>query len=705
MYRSIVIDEDIAIGLLQGSVVAITFPSQFHGRHRNDVLTFHRMRSIVETHNWLTALNDDFQGLKRHYGIGCIDDMAAHEIPQWVPNSISRAGDDVVSDVTDEIDDIFQDEYYCGFAQVSTLCVNGTLASFVCSEYATDIQNYLMPNVRTRMNFVLDVVGTLVRLYKYSISPKLEDKYFDAKLSSSSIFISEHFHAKLGRYTTCSFEDVSSPDIAFKSTFFSSPERFQQVVKRDRRSDSKSPSVSSDADDVRNEPAHAKVSWRVSFMNDISKSWVFSLAMVSYECLTQTPVFSKAINDEIEAGFARDVATLRVQSNMVEKGLRPHIPREWSEGGDEAMYVKLISDSWKQNPSDRPTIHEFERRLRALIQPDKQIPKPEKQVRFRRSLGLGPILDKSNAPPASATLAPHSSESDLKNTLTKLHDQKSTASTLGEKEPWEFTFEPDNLVRCLGQGAVGEVWQYRLDGALVALKRVKNDTRNAARSKKVLETFRREVTKMLNLRHPNIVSFCGACLLEQSPCIALELARGGDLRHNLHRIDDEPKALHVFKGVTAGLKYLHDRRIVHRDIKVDNILVAGRITEEVNIDFATWSVKISDFGWADSADTLLVKKKVKGIPYWFAPEMLTSHRYSWPVDIYAIGILIWEVLMKETPFSKYERHEFMRVVGIDQRSAEILLSYIQHRKYSPTMEAVLAIMCTCLREAKKTIRE
>ena len=74
---------------------------------------------------------------------------------------------------------------------------------------------------------------------------------------------------------------------------------------------------------------------------------------------------------------------------------------------------------------------------------------------------------------------------------------------------------------------MGEVWQYRLDGALVALKRVKNDTRNASRSKKILETFLREVTKMLNLRHPNIISFCGACLLEATPCIALELARGG----------------------------------------------------------------------------------------------------------------------------------------------------------------------------------
>ena len=140
---------------------------------------------------------------------------------------------------------------------------------------------------------------------------------------------------------------------------------------------------------------------------------------------------------------------------------------------------------------------------------------------------------------------------------------------------------------------------------------------------------------------------------------------------------------------------------MHRDIKVDNILVAGRITDEASLDFATWSVKISDFGWADSADTLLVKKNVTGIPYWFAPEMLTSHRYSWPVDIYAIGILIWEVLMKETPFASYQRHEFMRAVGIEQKSAEILLSYIEHRKYSAAMEAVLAIMCTCLRESGK----
>ena len=136
-----------------------------------------------------------------------------------------------------------------------------------------------------------------------------------------------------------------------------------------------------------------------------------------------------------------------------------------------------------------------------------------------------------------------------------------------------------------------------------------------------------------------------------------------------------------------------------QDIKVDNILVAGRITDEASLDFATWSVKISDLDGRHM--TLLVKKNVTGIPYWFAPEMLTSHRYSWPVDIYAIGILIWEVLMKETPFASYQRHEFMRAVGIEQKSAEILLSYIEHRKYSAAMEAVLAIMCTCLRESGK----
>ena len=330
--QSIVLDQEIAIGFLQGTLVAITFPRNFRGRFRDDVLMHHRMRIIGETRKWLTALNDNFQGLKKHYGIGCIDDMELHEIPRWMPKSISKYAADSVSDVTDDVDSIFQDQYNCGFAKVSALCVHGTLASFVCADHATDVQNYLMPNVRTRMNFVLDVARTLLRLYKYSSSPKLGDNFFDVNLSTSSIFVNEHFHADIGTYTISSFEAASSPDLNFKSSFFSSPERFHEVIKRVRRGNSHGHSPSSEDD---RESAHMQASWRESFMESIGKSWVYSLAMVSFECLTQLPVFSRAIKADIVSGFSHDVATLRVQSHMVEKALRPHIPSEWEEGGEK----------------------------------------------------------------------------------------------------------------------------------------------------------------------------------------------------------------------------------------------------------------------------------------------------------------------------------------------------------------------------------
>ena len=660
---------NLVICLLKGAPVAITFPNEFKGRGWNDSIIKYRARRLTETNHWLTSLNDDYSGMVQMHGIGSLDTLeAGANCPGWVPDQMNPKF--AVVDCTDEIDDAFAPRQI-GFARVSELCIHGSLSSFLSLNNKSNEQHYLVPNARTRLNFVLDVTNALIRLAEYSTSIKMREFYFDGEISTSTILIGDDFRAKLSGFGVETFESASSPDLNFKSSFFSSPERFQSVVQRHR----------SGTGDCVNEPSFNDKQWRRSFVTDLGRSWVYSLAMVMFECLTQGPLFYSEIENEMKAGFSHDVAVLRIQSDVFEKGKRPAFPREWSESGIETRCMQIMIKAWDQEPRNRPTLRDFARNLEKLVDPETGVPKPEIQVRFRKSLSQR----------SPNFLRSKSSKQNLKENLTS---PPSVSSTPGQFA-WEFVYDRSNRARCLGHGAVGSVWQYRLDGALVALKMVKNDARNKARSDKILNTFRREVTKMLSLRHPNIIAFYGACLLEDTPCMALELARSGDLRHNLHRINDETKALHVFRGIAAGLAYLHKLRIVHRDIKVDNILIAGKIADENTTDFASWTAKISDFGWADSADTLLVKKNVRGIPYWFAPEMLTSHRYSWPVDIYAFGILMWEVLMKEMPFEGYPRHEFMRVVGIGNSTAEVLLARIEHRKYSYCIESLLKLMSSC----------
>jgi eukaryotic-like serine/threonine-protein kinase len=147
-----------------------------------------------------------------------------------------------------------------------------------------------------------------------------------------------------------------------------------------------------------------------------------------------------------------------------------------------------------------------------------------------------------------------------------------------------------------------------------------------------------------NLVHDNILSIYDFGADEQGrPFMVMELLRGEDLRHaikNGHTGDIRSK-LKIAVQVARALQYIHSQKIIHRDIKPDN----------VHINTAG-VVKLMDFGIAKTEGMAMTRAGyVLGTPYYMAPEQVTGQNITEQVDVYAFGILLFEVMTGQKPIA------------------------------------------------------
>jgi tRNA A-37 threonylcarbamoyl transferase component Bud32 len=204
------------------------------------------------------------------------------------------------------------------------------------------------------------------------------------------------------------------------------------------------------------------------------------------------------------------------------------------------------------------------------------------------------------------------------------------------------------ILRQIGQGGMATVYLARQPGLEreVALKEL--DRFGVADQRVFASRFAREAQLAGSLNHPNIVTVLDYFEHEGRPYIAMEYVEGGSLREYLH---DLPIAqvMGVLEGLLAGLTHAESRGIAHRDIKPENILVTGE-----------GRVKLTDFGIAKaynaalSGSLLTVAGTTVGTPKYMAPEQGTGKQLVPGTDLYAVGIVAYEMLVGRVPFDSDE---------------------------------------------------
>lgn len=249
------------------------------------------------------------------------------------------------------------------------------------------------------------------------------------------------------------------------------------------------------------------------------------------------------------------------------------------------------------------------------------------------------------------------------------------ASAPAAADPDEFPRDGVRLERVLGEGNFGRVWKataYGLDGSKratpVAVKTLKEYASNEEKRDLV-----REMGLMRQLgKHPHVVQFLGCCSKDEPLLLIMELVQRGKLQSFLreHRSrgayyndpeDDGslgPRDLAQFAlQVAQGMDYIHKNGIIHRDLAARNVLVDEHSR-----------CKVADFGLSRSireSETDVYQQKSKGaLPVrWMAPECLYLQVFTSKSDVWAFGILLWEIVtLGSTPYPGLSAQEVIHAV-------------------------------------------
>ncbi|CAM9308828.1 unnamed protein product, partial [Ectocarpus sp. 12 AP-2014] len=222
--------------------------------------------------------------------------------------------------------------------------------------------------------------------------------------------------------------------------------------------------------------------------------------------------------------------------------------------------------------------------------------------------------------------------------------------------------------RRLGQGKFGKVYmaRERRSGYVVAMKACAHTLTicltNPVLQKKQLSKsgvehqLRREIEIQSHLRHRNILRMLAFFYDHKRIYLVLELASGGELYKSLVDVGhfSERRAAVYVKEVADALSYCHSKHVIHRDLKPENLLVGHN-----------GELKIADFGWSVHAPSNR-RQTFCGTLDYLPPEMVEGKDHNESVDIWALGVLMYELLVGTPPFdSQGHSATYRRIISVD----------------------------------------
>ena len=202
---------------------------------------------------------------------------------------------------------------------------------------------------------------------------------------------------------------------------------------------------------------------------------------------------------------------------------------------------------------------------------------------------------------------------------------------------------PYRLIDRLGAGGMGEVWRAE-DIRLLRPAAVKILSEKIASDPDWKARFLREARTAASLNHPNIATIYTVDEHESTMYIAMELVIGSSLADLIAaRSMTAGDVVRIARQTAEALAAAHDKQIVHRDIKPDNIIVLQR------------AIKVLDFGIAKmigpSADDSLTRgQMILGTPYYMSPEQALGKKFDTRTDVFSLGVVMFEALTGQRPF-------------------------------------------------------
>lgn len=219
--------------------------------------------------------------------------------------------------------------------------------------------------------------------------------------------------------------------------------------------------------------------------------------------------------------------------------------------------------------------------------------------------------------------------------------------------------ESFHFVAVLGRGHFGKVIlaRYKNTGEYFAIKALKKGDIIARDEVESLLAEKRIFEVANSMRHPFLVNLFSCFQTKSHVCFVMEYAAGGDLMMHIHAdVFTEPRTVFYTACVVLGLQYLHENKIIYRDLKLDNLL----LDTEGYVKIADFGLCKEGMGYGDRTGTFC------GTPEFLAPEVLTETSYTRAVDWWGLGVLIFEMLVGESPFPGDDEEEVFDSIVNDE---------------------------------------
>ncbi|CAB1424439.1 unnamed protein product [Pleuronectes platessa] len=211
------------------------------------------------------------------------------------------------------------------------------------------------------------------------------------------------------------------------------------------------------------------------------------------------------------------------------------------------------------------------------------------------------------------------------------------SSGVSEEQPHVGNYR---LLKTIGKGNFAKVKlaRHSLTGREVAIKIIDKTQMNPTSLQKLF----REVSVMKILNHPNIVKLFEVIETEKTLYLVMEFASGGEVFDYLvaHGRMKEKEARAKFRQIVSAVEYCHQKRIVHRDLKAENLLLD-----------ADMNIKIADFGFSNEFTIGSKLDTFCGSPPYAAPELFQGKKYDGPeVDVWSLGVILYTLVSGSLPF-------------------------------------------------------